>query len=606
MKQKNGFTLVELLATISILVIIVSIAIPSIINIRSNNEDKNERNIMATIETAAESYIYSYNLYDKVIDSTSSNRKCIAITEHIDKGLLKNDNNINVLKNSEYVSIYITDNEIKYELESNRDRCDSEIVYVENETENDDPSNPDHETTSEEEEAKYRVDYSGANPPILSDGLIPVRYDETKEAWVKADITNSASIKWYDYDNKQWANAVTVTSSSRTDYQNATPGTTVDMSNIESMWVWIPRFKYRITFQSIGVQNSHSHFLQFNEEPGIIDIVFERGTATTGASYREAGVKNDSVIGRNMSTLAISEYYTHPAFRDGSNVYNSSEYDLGGWNKELTGFWVGKFETGNSISNPLIKPNITSISSTLSNHKNSTKLFTSSGNKYGLSTSWNSHMMKNTEWGAVAYLSQSKYGKASEIYPNRNSSYTTGCSTGVSSCGTYEAPNSDYNEYSDCDSIPQDICIDDNKTSNSKTRMSASTTGNVYGIYDMNGGRNEVVMGGTANVCTSRNVECDYYPSGSELYSSRKLGDATFETRQWYRSKFEYINGSINHSFSTIPSSELPSDSYILRGGSYNSEWRVYEQKNYLNAGIFYVEFNISSSDTTYRNVLIP
>ena len=595
MKQRNGFTLVELLATISILVIIVSIAIPSIINIRSNNENKNERSVAEVIETAAESYIYSYNLYDQVVGSTSNKRKCIPIRELIDKGLLKNDNNINILKNSEYVSIYITNNEIKYELESNRDRCDSEITYVEDENE-DNSSNPDDGTTSEEEESKYRVDYSGANPPILSDGLIPVRYDETKKVWVKADITNSASIKWYDYNNKQWANAVTVTSSTRTSYQNATPGTTVNMTDIESMWVWIPRFKYRITFQSVGVQNSHSNYLQFNETPGVIDIVFERGTGSTGASYKTAGVKNDSVLNRNMSTLAISEYYTHPAFRNGYNVYNSSRYDLGGWNKELTGFWVGKFETGNSISNPLIKPNITSISSTLSNHKNSTKLFTSSGNKYGLSTSWNSHIMKNTEWGAVAYLSQSKYGKASEIYPNRYSSYKTGCSTGTNSCGTYTA-SSNSNCYR---TSYLNTCIEYNATSSSKTGMSASTTGNVYGIYDMNGGRNEVVMGGTSSICTSGNMECDYYPSGSALYNSRKLGDATFETRHWYRSEFKYINGS------TTSNPNLPSNSYILRGGSYNSSWSVDDDKDYLNAGIFYVEFNTSSSGTSYRNVLIP
>ena len=586
MKQRNGFTLVELLATISILVIIVSIAIPSIINIRNNNENKNERSVAEAIETAAESYIYSYNLYDQVVDSTSNKRKCIPIRELIDKGLLKNDNNINILKSSEYVSIYISNNEIKYELESNRDRCDSEITYVEDENE-DNSSNPDDGTTSEEEESKYRVDFSGANPPILSDGLIPVRYDETKKAWVKADITNSASIKWYDYNNKQWANAVTVTSSTRTSYQNATPGTTVNMTDIESMWVWIPRFKYRITFQSVGVQNSHSHYLQFNETPGFIDIVFERGTGSTGASYKTAGVKNDSVLDRNMSTLAISEYYTHPAFRNGYNVYNSSRYDLGGWNKELTGFWVGKFETGNSN---LIKPNIRSIQSSLENYKDSASSFTESGNKYGLSTSWNSHIMKNTEWGAVAYLSQSKYGKASEIYPN-NTDYT-GRSSGTNSCNTFKRSKN-----SNCG---RDNTLTSYVEYNSATGISASTTGNVYGIYDMNGGINEVVMGGTSGICTSGNMECDYYPSGSALYNSRKLGDATFETRHWYRSEFKYINGS------TTSNPNLPSNSYILRGGSYNSSWSVDDDKDYLNAGIFYVEFNTSSSGTSYRNVLIP
>ena len=39
------------------------------------------------------------------------------------------------------------------------------------------------------------------------------------------------------------------------------------------------------------------------------------------------------------------------------------------------------------------------------------KVLTESGNIYGLnSSSTDSHLMKNSEWGAVSYLSQSKYG----------------------------------------------------------------------------------------------------------------------------------------------------------------------------------------------------
>ena len=36
----------------------------------------------------------------------------------------------------------------------------------------------------------------------------------------------------------------------------------------------------------------------------------------------------------------------------------------------------------------------------------------------------NSHMMKNDEWGALAYLSKSKYGKQNEeVWINNNSAY---------------------------------------------------------------------------------------------------------------------------------------------------------------------------------------
>ena len=35
---------------------------------------------------------------------------------------------------------------------------------------------------------------------------------------------------------------------------------------------------------------------------------------------------------------------------------------------------------------------------------------TENGNIYGLTNSADSHLLKNSEWGAIAYLSQSEYG----------------------------------------------------------------------------------------------------------------------------------------------------------------------------------------------------
>ena len=37
---------------------------------------------------------------------------------------------------------------------------------------------------------------------------------------------------------------------------------------------------------------------------------------------------------------------------------------------------------------------------------------------YGLTPNYKAHMMKNIEWGAVAYLSHSQYGKEGEIWIN--------------------------------------------------------------------------------------------------------------------------------------------------------------------------------------------
>ena len=51
------------------------------------------------------------------------------------------------------------------------------------------------------------VDKNEPNAPVLAEGMIPITYDGSN--WVKADINNTDN-NWYDYENKQWANAVMV------------------------------------------------------------------------------------------------------------------------------------------------------------------------------------------------------------------------------------------------------------------------------------------------------------------------------------------------------------------------------------------------------------
>ena len=60
------------------------------------------------------------------------------------------------------------------------------------------------ETSSEQ----VSEDPSGANRPVLAEGMIPIKYDGTN--WVKADEYGNYS-NWYDYGNQKWANAVMVT-----------------------------------------------------------------------------------------------------------------------------------------------------------------------------------------------------------------------------------------------------------------------------------------------------------------------------------------------------------------------------------------------------------
>ena len=327
------------------------------------------------------------------------------------------------------------------------------------------------------------------NKPILDSSMIPVYYDEPTGVWKKADSTNqNRNYKWYDYCEKKWANSVTVTSSSRSTYLNANPGTEIPMDDILTMQVWVPRYKYKVwNYNSDGTVTSN---------PQEIEIVFEEGTNSTGEITCIDNIQGEdgdgtSEICRLKSTndtctdsTCNNKYYTHPAFTFGE--------------EELTGFWIGKFEISSNIeceasinsgleegcnlSNimPLMKPNITSWrGGQVATYETNIMKMNDSGNQYGLSTTTDTHMIKNMEWGALAYLSYSKYGtctdgKCQEIGMNSNSDYIIGC--GPQSEGDYT-----YGE----------IC----NSYETKLGQSASTTGNIYGVYDMNGGAYEYVMG---------------------------------------------------------------------------------------------------------------
>ena len=129
------------------------------------------------------------------------------------------------------------------------------------------------------------LDTSGANAPTLTDGMIPVYYDENIEAWRKADKNNEdRNHQWYDYDSLMWANVVTVSEKTRKLYTNASLGTEVKMEDINSFWVWIPRFKYTI-FDS--------------KTPKMINIAFENGIKSTGSVSCVEGenVCNDNLNG---------------------------------------------------------------------------------------------------------------------------------------------------------------------------------------------------------------------------------------------------------------------------------------------------------------------
>ena len=376
--------------------------------------------------------------------------------------------------------------------------------------------------TKEYVEPEY-TDNVIAEAPELAQGMIPVKFDDAGNA-----VVADTSSKWYDYEAHEWANAVLVNcadSSIKSKYFDSNNkvlasavGKTISMDEIMQMYVYIPRYKYQL----------------FNAEDGTsveqaINITFESKTTA-----KSIGTKN-------------GEWLTHPAFTFGD--------------KELAGIWVGKFETSNTSALPKIVPNVSSLRSmNVSAEFNTSRLMTTTlASAYGTSTNDDSHMMKNMEWGAVAYLSSSIYGRYTnastciesgcEVWINNNSSYTTGCAgSSVSS-----------SEASTCNAW------------NTSTGVNASTTGNIYGIYDMSGGAWEYVMGNyndtVLNAGFSSMPEAKYYDkytgTNSESdFTKYHLGDAIKETLKTKSTGGNAWYGDYSYSVSS-------SGSWVVRGGDY-------------------------------------
>ena len=297
-----------------------------------------------------------------------------------------------------------------------------------------------------------------------------------------------------------------------------------------SMWVWIPRYAYSITS---GYHSSSTGTIEIKFLKDSSNIAYD-GTSTW-----------DNVSGQG-------KWNVHPAFNYG---------------QEVSGIWVAKFEaspegattsTSNSEYNGTgkklqVKPGVSSWRSiTISNIYDVCKNYNSA---------LNSHMMKNDEWGAVAYLSKSKYGKQNEeVWINNSSSYITGSAGNSASAGSNTGTTNDYT---------------------STQGVKASTTGTVYGVYDMSGGAWEYVAGyvnnGNGNLTSygsslvngdakTKNV---YSKASSDSYennynaNSSKYGDAVYEMS---------ANGSGSTSwhgdYSYFPGLRGP---FFGRGGGYSS-----------------------------------
>ena len=398
---------------------------------------------------------------------------------------------------------------------------------------------------------------STPNAPNLS-GMTPVSWTKSGDTWTE---DSTASSSYYSYEagsgnsdntSSRWANA---------------------KNSDGSYFVWIPRFAYRITYYSSQSSTEPTGYYdgwgQWKASDGKVRLALDSGIETV----EHGGNK----------------YIVHPAF-----CGTSVGYDNGSWSSDISGFWVAKYEMsrngatdsseGSGYSTTFLSvPNVQSARSiTIGNMYNVAKSY---------DTSKESHLMKNSEWGAVAYLTQSQYGRnGNEIDINNSSSYITGNGGGSTSA------------------------------SSTSTGAKASTTGNVYGVYDMSGGACEYVAvfnntdtnsrfssygwSGLTTESSSDKYATKYYNTATtgrgnaRIYTYGKIGDATKEVNKGgayaLSNKSTYYNW-----FGDYPDLCYASNPFVKRGGNYNNE---------ANAGVFYSNNTNgnSNSNNSFRAVLCP
>ena len=145
---------------------------------------------------------------------------------------------------------------------------------------------------------------STPNAPKLGD-MTKVTWTETSDGWTEDSTAKST---WYNYkagtgndDNlsSMWANA---------------------KDSNGSYFVWIPRYAYRITYYSDSA---------YTNVTGYYDGIGMWNATNGNVKYKlDSGIETVEYKG--------NKYIVHPAFE--------TNLDNGGWDSELTGFWMAKYE----------------------------------------------------------------------------------------------------------------------------------------------------------------------------------------------------------------------------------------------------------------------
>ena len=363
------------------------------------------------------------------------------------------------------------------------------------------------------------------NEPNMTSDMKKVYWENGVEK-VEGEASDFDASKWYNYT----AQAGNTESGGTSKWANA-------KTSDGSYWVWIPRYAYRIVYFDTQA-HADAYKADSTQTTGIVGYSDARGIVDTEG-------KTPSDLQEPVTSIAVgtNKLRPHPAFE--------TDLSQGGWDSKLEGIWVAKYEMSQSGTTIKSIPGVQSYRSITIGD-----CYTKS---YEYSREKESHLMKNSEWGAVVYLTESKYGRnGTEVTINANSSYYTAGASGATAT----------------------------------TNKLQSTTGNEYGIYDTVGGAYEYVAGYIADSSqsfgnsfastdntTNNKEESTKYATVYQMASSNSctenytininkvFGDAITETStsgtgttSWHtaRSYFVGFHDSNNYPF-------------FLRGGDYNA-----------------------------------
>lgn len=484
MKKQNGITLVALSITIIVLLILAGVSIVILIGnngiITQANNAKDETRGGA-VQEARDLWKATQKIDEQTKSETAQTLEKL-IDDLVKQKLLTEDEKDQILGNKEKGikqkgKVTIGSKTIVFD-----ERVNVPELWATTETADKNWYNYSDIFTGEE---------TKVNPPKLLEGMRPIVYEN--------ETTSNK--------NAKWANA---------------------MTKDGSMFVWIPRFAYKITYYNdqnltklkgtrtnegynvinnniveqtytVGKQIKQMSFDEVQQLEELIRTKVKSNYGTIDVVFLKDNTNNDF----NGNDVTKQGYIVHPAF--------IADADEGGGFGEITGIWVAKFrasfaeeattslanyESNNGLYNSKytytvqIKPGRTVIYGASENEAYKLAKIA----KYGTEQEGfgKSHLMKNSEWGAVAYLTYSKYGRGN-LYPLNKGNTTLISSRFTGIKATWTNTNSvaklllNYNETDDEQYINE---VNNRLKSIYEDNLNYSTTRNPYGIYEMHSAAN--------------------------------------------------------------------------------------------------------------------